>query len=142
MNHSPFRTTRRMEFVDTDAAGIVHFSRFFLFMESAEHELLRSVGLSVLTPQGSGHLSWPRVSVMCDYLRPAYFENVLTIAVAIERLGDKSVTYLHEFWLEGQLIASGKMTVVCCLMQAGSAPVSQSIPVAIREKLTPFVLSP
>jgi len=39
-----FRTTRRVEFGDTDMAGIVHFARFFCFMESAEHEMLRSLG--------------------------------------------------------------------------------------------------
>ena len=37
-----FRTTRRVEFRDTDAAGIVHFSAFFFYMESVEHEFLRS----------------------------------------------------------------------------------------------------
>ena len=42
-----YHTRRRIEFVDTDMAGIVHFSRFYVFMEQAEHELLRSLGLSV-----------------------------------------------------------------------------------------------
>ena len=37
----PYRTTRRVEFRDTDAAGIVHFSAFFFYMESVEHEFLR-----------------------------------------------------------------------------------------------------
>ena len=41
-----FVTSRRVEFSDTDAAGIVHFVAFFRMMEQAEHELLRSVGLS------------------------------------------------------------------------------------------------
>ena len=43
-----FRSTRRIEFRDTDAAGIVHFSAFFYYMESVEHEFLRQLGLSVL----------------------------------------------------------------------------------------------
>ena len=42
-----FKTERRVEFRDTDAAGIVHFSVFFAYMEQAEHEFLRSLGLSV-----------------------------------------------------------------------------------------------
>ena len=42
-----FRTRRFVEFSDTDMAGIAHFSSFFRYMESAEHELVRSVGLSV-----------------------------------------------------------------------------------------------
>ncbi|MEM9599354.1 MAG: acyl-CoA thioesterase, partial [Acidobacteriota bacterium] len=34
------QTRRRIEFADTDMARIVHFSRFFDFMEAAEHEFL------------------------------------------------------------------------------------------------------
>ncbi|HEV2969258.1 MAG TPA: thioesterase family protein [Pirellulales bacterium] len=45
----PYRTTRRVEFRDTDAAGIAHFSAFFFYMESVEHEFLRHLGLSVLS---------------------------------------------------------------------------------------------
>src|SRR5215831_6794970 len=43
----PFRTQRRVEFADTDMAGIVHFANFFRYMEAAEVEFLRSRGLSV-----------------------------------------------------------------------------------------------
>ena len=42
-----FRCRQRVEFADTDMAGIVHFSNFFRYMERAEHEFLRSLGLSV-----------------------------------------------------------------------------------------------
>ncbi|WP_231612238.1 acyl-CoA thioesterase [Novipirellula galeiformis] len=48
-----YTTQRRVEFRDTDAAGIVHFSAFFPLMESAEHEMLRSLGISVM-PSRSG----------------------------------------------------------------------------------------
>ena len=37
-------TTRRIEFADTDMAGLVHFARFFVFMETAEHAFLRAAG--------------------------------------------------------------------------------------------------
>lgn len=40
-----FQTSRRVEFCDTDMAGIVHFANFFRYMEAAEHELFRNLGL-------------------------------------------------------------------------------------------------
>ena len=43
-----FKTQRRVEFRDTDTAGIVHFSNFFAYMEQAEHALLRSIDLGVI----------------------------------------------------------------------------------------------
>ena len=53
---------RRVEFRDTDAAGLAHFSTYFTFMEEAEHEFLRRRGLSVLMHDADGPLSWPRVA--------------------------------------------------------------------------------
>ena len=43
----PFRTTRRVEFGDTDMAGIAHFANFFRYMEAAETDFLLARGLSV-----------------------------------------------------------------------------------------------
>ena len=62
----PFCTSRRVEFRDTDAAGIVHFSVVPVYMEQAGHELLRSLGMSVHQHDAQGEISWPRVSVGCD----------------------------------------------------------------------------
>jgi 4-hydroxybenzoyl-CoA thioesterase/acyl-CoA thioester hydrolase len=131
----PFRTTRRVEFADTDAAGIVHFSRFFIYMESAEHEMLRSVGLSVMQPLGEHHVSWPRVSVGCDYRAPARFDEVVTIEVAVERMGEKSITYAFRFLRDEQLLATGKTTAVCCRIEHGHPPKSIPIPPDIQARL-------
>src|SRR5438067_10915124 len=91
------RTTRRVEFADTDMAGIVHFANFFRWMESAEVEFLRSRGLSVAVQQHEHKLSFPRVAASCDYLKPARFEDVLEIVVTLRRLGSRSVTYGFDF---------------------------------------------
>ena len=47
-SNSWFRCRRIVEFRDTDAAGIAHFSAFFFWMESAEHEFLRELGIRVV----------------------------------------------------------------------------------------------
>jgi acyl-CoA thioesterase FadM len=51
---------------DTDAARIAHFTAYFRWIEEAEHEFLRHLGLSVLACDGAGEISWPRVSVGCN----------------------------------------------------------------------------
>src|SRR5271167_2282952 len=100
---TPFRTTRRVEFADTDMAGIVHFSNFFRFMEAAEVEFLRSRGLSVALTWEGEKLGFPRVAASCDYLRPVHFEDVVDVAVSLVRLGQKSATYGFEFSLDGEI---------------------------------------
>jgi acyl-CoA thioester hydrolase len=130
-----FTTQRRVEFRDTDAAGFVHFSAFFVYMEQAEHELLRARGLSVLCRDDEGEISWPRVSASCDYRNPARFEDLLDVQVAIERIGQKSITYRFRFERDGREIAAGCTTVVCCRCRYGEPPQSIRIPAAFVRRL-------
>ncbi len=131
----PYRTTRRVEFCDTDAAGIAHFSMFFIYMEQVEHELLRSLGLSVVSYDDQGKFSFPRVGARCDYQRPVRFEDILDIEVSIVRVGQKSVTYEFQFTHEGQPVASGQTTSVCCRFGDDGSPLSIPIPAVMGDKL-------
>jgi acyl-CoA thioester hydrolase len=135
----PYRTTRMVEFRDTDMAGIMHFASFFGYMESAEHELIRSLGFSVHDYVEDGAISFPRVSASCDYVSPALCEQILDIAIRVVRIGNKSVTYEFQFHHEKRLVANGSITCVCCLVQAGAMPTSMELPADIVEKLSRFV---
>ena len=132
---TPFRTTRRVEFYDTDMAGIVHFSNFFRFMEAAEVEMLRQLGLSVSWAVGDTRQGFPRVSASCDYLKPARFQDVLDVIVTVEQVGSKSVTYAHEFRRDGELLARGKITAVCVRVGPNHQMESIEIPPDVRAKL-------
>jgi acyl-CoA thioester hydrolase len=127
-----FHTTRRIEFADTDMAGMVHFANFFRFMESAEVEFLRSKGLSVSLPWEGQKIGFPRVSASCDYLRPARFEDLLDVAVRLQSIGRKSVTYAIEFSKGGEAIARGQVTAVCCRVIGDHQLESIEIPASLR----------
>jgi len=130
-----YKTTRRVEFRDTDAAGMAHFSVFFVFMEEAEHELLRHLGLSVMLSDDDGPISFPRVGARCDYQRSVKFEDVLEIEVSIVRLGQKSITYEFNFSHAGTPVASGQTTTVCCRLDGHGNPASMPIPAWVSQKL-------
>lgn len=140
-----FRTKRRVEFRDTDAAGIVHFSVFFQYMEGAEHEFLRHVGLSVVSQHNSKTISWPRVAAKCDYRQSIRFEQIVNIDVIVRRTGTKSITYGFRFHMDDSTIAEGEVTAVCCEISHGSdirkpmKPVPIEIPQEFRDKLQPYV---
>ena len=131
-----FRTTRIVEFGDTDMAGIVHFANFFRFMESAEHAYLRSLGLSVVMEIDGGKYGLPRVSASCDYLRPARFGDELTVEVTVVKLGRSSVTYAFDFTHGDEPIARGRVTAVFCRFDAGR-PEACEMPAEFRTKLDP-----
>jgi 4-hydroxybenzoyl-CoA thioesterase/acyl-CoA thioester hydrolase len=133
-----FVTSRRVEFRDTDAAGIMHFAAFFCLMEQAEHDLLRSVGLSVISHDAAGNISWPRVAAKCEFKSAARFEDLIQIEVRIARLGEKSITYAHRFLRDGQELATGEIIAVCCRMHEGRPPQPIAIPPTFAEKLRSF----
>ncbi len=133
-----FKTQRQVQWRDTDAAGIMHFSVFFTYMEEAEHELLRSVSLTVSMTDEEQHISFPRVSAKCDYLRPVRFEDVLDIEVTVARIGDKSITYDVCFKHNSNEVAKGSITAVCCRVDC-HPPQSVSIPSGISDKLKSFL---
>ena len=130
-----FHTTRRVEFGDTDMAGIVHFSNFFRFMEAAECAFLRSRGLSVKLKWEGQTIGFPRVAASCDYLKPVRFEDVLDVAVSIERIGQKSVTYGFEFTKDGEAVARGKVTSCCCRVEPDNQFAAIDIPASFRARL-------
>lgn len=134
-----FSVKRRVEFCETDAAGIAHFSALMCYMEQAEHAMLRSLGTSVVQTLADGwHLSWPRVHVECDYKGVARFEDELNIEVRIGKLGTKSVTYVITLHNAGEVIAVGKVVAVCCKVKVGEKLESTAIPEQLAKKLSTF----
>ena len=122
-------TQRRVEFADTDMARIVHFSRFFDFMEAAEHEFLRTALGSdrEVHFQHEGHeIGWPRARVSCDFKSPARLGDVLDIRVLLERKGSKSLTFRFELSCRGREVATGEITAICCRV---GGPGLQAVPI-------------
>lgn len=152
-SNSWFRCRRIVEFRDTDAAGIAHFSAFFFWMESAEHEFLRELGIRVVdnAPEdeeslrrelasGEGverelEVSWPRVSVSADYKAAVRFGDTLDVFIAVAERGSSSITYRFRFENSGNLVAIGTVVVVRCLMRHGMKPLPVKIPAGISERM-------
>ena len=114
-----FKAVRQVEFSETDMAGIVHFSNFFRYMETAEHGFYRSLGFSVSLDRFDPPLGFPRVHAECDYKKPLRFEDFLQIHVLVKEKRSRVLTHAFRFNKVSedggnpQLIATGLLTVVC-----------------------------
>ncbi len=129
-----FTTTHRVQFSETDMAGIMHFSNYFRLMEEVEHAFFRSIGMSVVMQHDGLHIGWPRVSASCDYAFPAKFEQEIQLHLRVVRVGEKSFSFDVEFLLDGRQIALGKITSVCCEIGLGAMR-SIPIPDELRKRL-------
>lgn len=137
-----FVMQRRVQFSETDMAGIVHFANFFRWMEEAEHEFFRSLGISIVTPLPTGAtLGWPRVSCSCNYSAPARYDNLVEVQLDVERIGLRSVSYVVEFQIDGARIASGRMKSACCICGLDGSLTSVDLPQNFQSVLreSPFL---
>jgi acyl-CoA thioester hydrolase len=130
---------RRVEFHETDRVGMVHFSNYFRYMDTAVCEFFRALGLpGPLTNYWGGtqgdELDWPYASVSCDFKRPLQFDDVVDIHIWVKRIGNKSLTFGIGFKVAGAEVAQGQMVVVCSKGIQGQ-PQTVAIPPAIRERL-------
>lgn len=143
-----FKLTRRVEFAETDMAGIVHFSNFFRMMEATEHAFFRSLGFSIHAHDGTATVGWPRVNAACDYQRPLRFEEEVEIHLIVAEVRSRSIRYQFVFRQpeSGAEIARGTVAAVCATVDKATgklAPVA--IPESIRRAITaapPELLAP
>ena len=132
---SSFRTTRRVEFADTDMGNLVHFSRFFVFMETTEHEFLRSLGSTVHFEEDGRKIGWPRLEARCQYLNPARYGDELQIHLRVARKGVRSMTYDFTFRIGERLIARGRIASVCCRLDGPEGLEAIPIPAQLGERI-------
>ena len=126
-----FKAVRRVEFSDTDMAGIMHYSNYFRFMETAEHGFYRSLGWSVTMPGSDPALGWPRVHASCDFKSPLRFEDEVEIHLLVKEKRSKAITYQFRFRkLNGspQEVARGQITIVCVAHHADGSMAATHIP--------------
>ena len=129
------RLRRRVQFSETDAAGIVHFSCFFRYFEDAEHALWREAGLSI-HPEDSP-IGWPRVSASCEFLRPLKFEQEFEVTVRIAEMTKRTIRYEGVITRDGERVATGSWRIACVTRLPDGTMKSVDIPTEIADRLKP-----
>jgi acyl-CoA thioester hydrolase len=134
-----FKITRRVEFSETDMAGIMHYSNFFRFMETAEHGFYRSLGFSVILSGYDPPLGFPRVHAACDFKRPLRFEDLVEVHLLVREKKSKTISYDFRFRnlsaTPVEEVARGEITIVCVAHQAGGKMSAVPIPHEISKQI-------
>lgn len=115
----------RVNWVDTDASGLIHYTAALRYFEVPEHALMRSLDFS-------GLLSMPRVHVEADYEAALRYPDEFDCTVEVLRVGRSSVTYGYEIVrLDGVRAIRGRIVAVA----VGPDGASMEIPDALRSRL-------
>ena len=129
---------RRVEFSETDMAGIVHYSNFFRYMEAAEHAFFRMLGFSIVTKSTHTPVGWPRVHAHCDYHSPLRFEDEFEVHLLVREKRSKALSYQFRFRKVGEEtrdVARGELIVVCVTHEADGSMKSAHIPQEVAERI-------
>ncbi len=136
---SEHRFRRLVQFHETDAAGMVHFSWFYRYMEEAEHALWRAAGLSVAEVAEVAKVFFPRVSASFDFQNPLRFGDEFEIVIRITGFSEKTIRYACALSRGDTPIARGTLMAACVSVKPGQPLKAVPIPPAIRDR---FAIAP
>lgn len=139
----PLVIRRRIEFSQTDAAGLAHFSTYFFLMEAAEAELFRALGLPLLHEGAEAATGFPRTDVQCRFRRPLAFGDLVETQLRLRAVGDRSLQYSFLFLNEaGRRCATGTMSTVFARRERGGDLAAADLPANWHARLCAWVNPP
>lgn len=122
----------RVYYEDTDAGGVVYYANYLKYMERARSEWLRSLGFEQDELSRRDDVLFAVRAAHVDYLRPARFNDLLEVTVALKKRGAASLTFRQEVRRADTVLCSGEIRIAC-LSASGFAP--RAIPPAILNRL-------
>jgi YbgC/YbaW family acyl-CoA thioester hydrolase len=131
---------RRVQFPETDASGIVHFTNYFKYVEEAEHAMWRAVGLSIAAPGAA--VGFPRVAASFEYKKPLAFEDEVDVHLRVAQKTPKTIRYDAVLRRDGDLVATGSMTVICVHHQPGEPVRATDMPPEIADRFEVAAATP
>lgn len=126
---SEFHYRRRVQFAETDASGIVHFSQFFRYAEEAEHAMWREAGLAI--EREVAEYAWPRVAASFEYRKPLQFEDEFDVHLRIAGKTAKTFRYSSVLRKDGVVVAEGSHTTICVRKRKGEPSKAVDMPADI-----------
>ncbi len=126
-------TQIRVRYAETDQMGVVYHSNYFLYFETARAESIRHLGFTYAEMEKTG-IVMPVVDVHCRYLRPALYDDLLTIKTMIKELPvHHKIEFHHEVFNEkDELLAIGK--IILYFMEAKTMK-RATMPALLLEKM-------
>ncbi|MCG8583122.1 MAG: acyl-CoA thioesterase [Pirellulales bacterium] len=102
----------RVRYQETDAQGHVHHATYINYFEQGRVELLRAAGHSYRELEEQG-MMLVVVEVNCRYLRPAHFDDVLTLRTSTQKVRGTRIWHHYHVLLDDEIIVDANTTVAC-----------------------------
>lgn len=129
-------TKIRVRYAETDQMGVVYHGNYFQYFEVARAEAIRQLGFTYADMEKAG-IIMPVVEVNCRYLRPALYDDLLTVKVILKELpADYKILFIQEVCNEkSELLATGS---VLLFFMDSKTSLRSIMPGNLYQKLTPY----
>lgn len=115
---APFVIHEHVRWGDVDYAGIIRYDAYTRFMELAESELFRALGISYREFGRRFDFSMPRRVMYLDFESPPTLDERLEVVAYISKVGKTSLTLNFDFYGDGGTLRATGYLVLVCVMPA------------------------
>lgn len=120
----------RVYYEDTDFGGIVYYANYLKFIERARSVWVREWGIDQIAMKEDGLVFAVR-KVEADYLRPALFDDELTVVTTTETITGARMVFWQEVHRGAEVLFTARVTVVCVTTEGAPA----RLPAGIRRRI-------
>ena len=129
-------TQIRVRYAETDQMGYLYYGNYAMYYEVGRAEAIRALGLSYQEMEDTYGVMMPVVSLNMRFVRPALYDELLTVQTVLRRLPDRFINFDMEIRNEaGKLVNGGKVRL--CFVEKESRK-SIVAPDCLLEKLAPY----
>lgn len=129
-------TNIRVRYAETDQMDVVYYGNYAQYFEVGRVEAIRQLGYSYKDMENSG-VMMPVVELQCKYLRPAHYDDLLTVKTILRELPEGHRIEFHQevYNEQGKLLTAGKVVLYFLDMKTRTRTM---MPAPLRKALTPF----
>lgn len=128
---------KRVRYGETDQMGYLYYGNYAQYYEIGRVEMLRSLGFTYKTLEEEHHVLMPVMSMQTRYVRPAFYDELLTIRTTLKSLPDKFITFHMEIFKENGKLCNGGSVKLCFVDRESNKTIP--IPEVMLEKIKPHL---
>ena len=132
-----FKRSFRVHWVDTDTAGVMHFSNFFRYFEACEEEFYRSLSLPLTEIRDRLGVLLPRVEVHCQYKAACRLDELIDVTLKVREVQEKTIIYDFQIirQSDGKLAAEGFVKCIAVNSEWKAVPLPAEVARTVRNSI-------
>ena len=131
-----FDTQLRVRYAETDQMKYLYYGNYAQYYEVGRVELIRSLGMSYRELEEQHAVMMPVVSLQQRFVRPAFYDELLTFRTTLRTLPEAFITFHCEIFNEKMKLVNGGSVRLCFVdMNTGK---TIATPEVLLEKLKPY----